>query len=147
MSGESETNKLQMALQVRLEQLIELQNIASLHQQVIETNTVILSEIIKAKQALKELSKVTTDKLDGLISIGAGVYIDGIIKVIGKVYIDVGAGVVMPLTIEEAVEKLTQREKQVKDSIEKARQSLVQIQNTINQLQNEISAIQNQLNK
>ena len=147
MSEERRTEKMQLELQLRLEQLIELQNIASLHQQVIETNTIILSEIIKARQALKEFTKANKETLEGLISLGAGVYVNGLIHISGKVYLDVGAGVVIPLKIEEAINKLEEREKQIRESIDKARQSLIRIQNTINQLQSEINAIQAQLKK
>ncbi len=147
MSADKKPDRLQLELQLRLEQLIELQNIASLHQQVIETNTIILSEIIKARQALKELAKTRTEQLEGLISLGAGVYVNGLIEVSGEVYLDVGAGVVLPLKIEEAISKLEEREKQVRESIDNARQSLIKIQDAINQLQNEINIIQTQLNK
>lgn len=147
MSSEEKAKKLQLELQVRLEQLIELQNIASLHQQLIETNTVVLSEIIKAKQALKTLTKVTKEELEGLVSLGAGAYINGIIKVNGMVYLDVGAGVVLPMSIEEAINNLAMKEKQIREAIDKARKSLINIQNAINQLQNEINLIQGQLGK
>lgn len=147
MSKEGRTDKMQLELQLRLEQLIELQNIASLHQQVIETNTIILSEIIKTRQALKEFTKTSKETLEGLISLGAGVYVSGRIYVSGEVYLDVGAGVVLPITKEEAINKLEEKEKRIREAIDRARQSLIRIQKTINQLQNEISAIQAQLNK
>lgn len=140
MSEENKVN-IQKNLQIKLEQLIELQELANTYQQLIEANTIVLSDIVRTRQALKELLDTKDEILSGLINLGAGIYIEGEIRVRGKMLIDIGAGVVIPVSVEEAIEKLRKRENQVRESIENARQMIMKIQNTISKLQVEINKL------
>jgi len=145
MNKATNADKIQRDLQTKLQQLIELQSVASTYQQIIEANTLVLSEIIRTKQALKDMIKLGEGKISGLVNLGGGVFIEGEIVIGGKILVDVGAGIAIPVSIEEAIEKLSFKEKQVKESIENAKQIIMQIQRTISQLQNEINKLREQL--
>jgi len=145
MNKATNADKIQRDLQIKLQQLIELQSVASTYQQIIEANTLVLSEIIRTKQALKDMIKLGEGKISGLVNLGGGVFVEGEIVIGGKILVDVGAGIAIPVSIEEAIEKLSFKEKQVKESIENAKQIIMQIQRTISQLQNEINKLRDQL--
>ena len=145
MNKATNADKIQRDLQTKLQQLIELQSVASTYQQIIEANTLVLSEIIRTKQALKDMIKLGEGKISGLVNLGGGVFVEGEIVIGGKILVDVGAGIAIPVSIEEAIEKLSFKEKQVKESIENAKQIIMQIQRTISQLQNEINKLREQL--
>jgi len=145
MNKATNADKIQRDLQTKLQQLIELQSVASTYQQIIEANTLVLSEIIRTKQALKDMIKLGEGKISGLINLGGGVFVEGEIVIGGRILVDVGAGIAIPVSIEEAIEKLSFKEKQVKESIENAKQIIMQIQRTISQLQNEINKLREQL--
>ena len=89
--------------------------------------------------------KLGEGKISGLVNLGGGVFVEGEIVIGGKILVDVGAGIAIPVSIEEAIEKLSFKEKQVKESIENAKQIIMQIQRTISQLQNEINKLRDQL--
>ncbi|MHA1616526.1 MAG: prefoldin subunit alpha [Candidatus Njordarchaeales archaeon] len=138
-------DNLRRSLQTRLSRVLELQNLASVYQQLIEANTIMLSDIIRTRQALKELVKNPEKKLSGLINLGAGVFVRGEITVEEKVLVDIGAELALPMTLEEAIEKMNNKERAVRKSIENARQMLTQVQEMINKLQDEIEQLRRQL--
>jgi len=132
---------------MKLERLIELQNTTGIYQQLIETNSLILSELLRTKQALRDLLRMEEKSLSGLISIGAGIFTEGIIRVSGKLLVDIGAGIAIPMTVEEAITALEKKERRVREVIEGASKTIAQLQNMMTRLQEEIESLRKQLEK
>ena len=142
-----DVDELKKNLQMKLERLIELQNTTGIYQQLIETNSLILSELLRTKQALRDLLRMEEKSLSGLISIGAGIFTEGIIRVSGKLLVDIGAGIAIPMTVEEAITALEKKERRVREVIEGASKTIAQLQNMMTRLQEEIESLRKQLEK
>ncbi len=147
MSTKDRTEELRRNLQAKLERLLELQNVASVYQQVIEANTILLSEVIRTRQAIKDLMKFQNQQLSGLVSLGPGVFIEGEISVKDRLLVDVGAGIAVPMSLEAAMEHISAKERMLRNSIERSRQAIAQIQNMINKLQQDINKLREQLER
>ncbi|MHA1590830.1 MAG: hypothetical protein ACTSVA_09610 [Candidatus Njordarchaeales archaeon] len=143
--SEASIDELRRSLQAKLGRVLELQNLASVYQQLIEANMVMLSDIVRTRNALKELVKSPQKRLSGLINLGSGVFVKGEIVIEEKVLVDVGAEIALPMTLEEAIEKMNDKERIVRESIENSRRMLLQIQEMMNKLQGEIDQLRRRL--
>ena len=89
--------------------------VSTLHQQIQNFERAMI-EVATSINALKEIQKLGKDN-QSLIPIGAGVFIDAVMKKQDKVLIDVGSGAIVEKTIDEAIEVLTQREINIRNNI------------------------------
>lgn len=101
MTGEEELQKHMEMIEYYKEQLRSLELQFSYLQSAIADQT-------KAKLTLEKLSKVKTDA-DMLLPIGGGAFIDATAKNPSKVLLEVGYGVVLEKTADEAAEKIGKR--------------------------------------
>ena len=101
MTGEEELQKHMTMIEYYKEQLRSLELQFSYLQSAIVDQT-------KAKLTLEKLSKVKKDA-DMLLPIGGGAFIDATAKNPSKVLFEVGDGVVLEKTADEAAEKIGKR--------------------------------------
>ena len=101
MTGEEELQKHMAMIEYYKEQLKSLELQFSYLQSAIADQT-------KAKLTLEKLSKVKKDS-DMLLPIGGGAFIDATAKNPSKVLFEVGYGVVLEKTADEAAEKIGKR--------------------------------------
>jgi len=101
MTGEEELQKHMAMIEYYKEQLRSLELQFSYLQSAIADQT-------KAKLTLEKLSKVKKD-VDMLLPIGGGAFIDATAKNPSKVLFEVGDGVVLEKTADEAAEKIGKR--------------------------------------
>lgn len=94
-----------------------------------------LQEIEVARKGLEAVVKGG----NALAPMGAGILIPIKIEK-GKVKVDVGAGVVVEKTVDEAKEVLNKREEQIKEAIEQIDAEMVKISNTVKDLSSKIQA-------
>ena len=126
MTGEEELQKHMAMIEYYKEQLRSLELQFSYLQSAIADQT-------KAKLTLEKLSKVKKDA-DMLLPIGGGAFIDATAKNPSKVLLEVGYGVVLEKTADEAAEKIGKR-------INDLRQTEERISSMVQQLQMEAAKV------
>ena len=126
MTGEEELQKHMAMIEYYKEQLRSLELQFSYLQSAIADQT-------KAKLTLEKLSKVKKDA-DMLLPIGGGAFIDATAKNPSKVLLEVGYGVVLEKTADEAAEKIGKR-------INDLRQTEKRISSMAQQLQMEAAKV------
>ena len=80
-----------------------------------------------AKITLEKLSELETET-DMIIPIGGGVFIDATVKKQGKPLVDVGSGIVVEKTYEDAIKKIDERVEEIEKSQVKLEEMMQQIQ-------------------
>jgi len=145
--GSVSIEEIKKAIQAKISRMMELQNLAETYQQLLQLNTAALTEIIQTKEALKEMQKREEKELSGYISLGAGIYVEGIIKKTEKLLVDVGANLAVPMTIEGALEVLERKERDVRNALERIQKLLIDVRNNIDKLNREIELLRRHLEK
>ncbi len=120
MTGEEELQKHMAMIEYYKEQLRSLELQFSYLQSAIADQT-------KAKLTLEKLSKVKKDA-DMLLPIGGGAFIDATAKNPSKVLLEVGYGVVLEKTADEAAEKIGKRINDLRQTEERISSMAQQLQ-------------------
>ena len=120
MTGEEELQKHMAMIEYYKEQLKSLELQFSYLQSAIADQT-------KAKLTLEKLSKVKKDA-DMLLPIGGGAFIDATAKNPSKVLLEVGYGVVLEKTADEAAEKIGKRINDLRQTEERISSMAQQLQ-------------------
>ena len=120
MTGEEELQKHMAMIEYYKEQLRSLELQFSYLQSAIADQT-------KAKLTLEKLSKVKKDS-DMLLPIGGGAFIDATAKNPSKVLFEVGYGVVLEKTADEAAEKIGKRINDLRQTEERISSMAQQLQ-------------------
>ena len=89
--------------------------LGTIQQQLVDFNRALM-EIGNTMYALESVKKLKKDSAS-LMSLGAGIFAEGILKKQDKVSVDIGAGTVVEKTIAEAEEFLRAREEEVKNNL------------------------------
>ena len=77
-----------------------------------------LADYYKAKITIEQLHKADENS-EILIPVGGGTFINGSIKEVSKVLVDIGAGLVTEKTIDDALKKIDERIKNLQGKQEK----------------------------
>lgn len=97
------------------------------------------ADYYKAKMTIEQLHKAK-DESDILIPLGGGNFINGSIKDVSKVLVDIGAGLVTEKTVDDALKKIDERIKNLQEKQEK-------ILSTVQKLQEESTEISQKTQK
>ena len=133
MTKEDELQKYMTLIEYYKEQLNNLEYQFSLIQTTINDQS-------KAKLTLQKLKGVK-DESELLLPIGAGAFINANLKNSSKVLYDVGEGIVIEKTIDDTINKIDQRIKELQDTEEKISTMAQQIQNEATEVQNKAESI------
>jgi prefoldin alpha subunit len=133
MNKEDELQKYMTLIEYYKEQLKTLEYQFSLIQNTINDQT-------KAKLTLEKM-KGTKNDSELLLPIGGGAFINASLKNSSKVLYDVGEGIVIEKTIEDAINKIDIRIKELQDTEEKISTMAQQIQNEATEAQNKAENI------
>lgn len=128
MTKEEEVSKYMMLIEQYKEQLNSLETQFSYLQAAIDDYT-------KARMTLEQLSK-TDEGTDILLPIGGSTFIDATTKNPSKVLFDIGSGVVIEKTSDDAIKKIDKR-------VEKLQQTQEKLSSMAQQLQTEASEASN----
>ena len=133
MTKEEELQKYMTLIEYYKEQLKTLEFQFSLIQNTINDQN-------KAKITLEKINGAKNDS-ELLLPIGGGAFLNASLKNSSKVLYDVGDGIVIEKTIEDAIEKLDLRIKELQQTEEKISTMAQQIQNEANNVQNKAEII------
>jgi len=133
MTKEDELQKYMTLIEYYKEQLKNLEYQFSLIQTTINDQS-------KAKLTLQKLKGVKNES-ELLLPIGAGAFINANLKNSSKVLYDVGEGIVIEKTIDDTINKIDQRIKELQDTEEKISTMAQQIQNEATEVQNKAESI------
>ena len=111
MTKEEEISKNLTILEYYKEQL----NAVDMQTQLMQAA---LTDYHKAKITIKNLGK-SNEKMDVLIPLGGGTFINGSINNSSKILVDIGSGYVTEKSIDEAVDKIEERIKNLQQNQEK----------------------------
>lgn len=140
-------DEIQRNIQIKIQKLLELQKEAEYYQQVLESTTLLLSEILKTKKILEEMIQGERRTIESMINLGVGIYSPGTINFGEKVLVDVGSSVGVWMPLPDALERLKKQEQQLKDAANKTKANLTEIMNMISKLQLEIEKMRAYANK
>ena len=138
---------LQRNLQIKIQKLLDLQREAEYYQQVLESTTLLLSEVIKTKKVLQEILKNENKTLEGIINLGVGIFSPGTIYCSKKVLVDVGASVGVWMDLTDAISRLERHESKLKETANMTRNNLNTIFEMMAKLQLEIEQLRNYIEK
>lgn len=133
MTKEDELQKYMTLIEYYKEQLKNLEYQFSLIQTTINDQS-------KAKLTLQKL-KGAKNESELLLPIGAGAFINATLNNSSKVLYDVGEGIVIEKTIDDTINKIDQRIKELQDTEEKISTMAQQIQNEAAEVQNKAESI------
>jgi len=142
MSGrEDKLEVLQRNLQIKIQKLLDLQREMEYYQQVLESTTLLLSEILKTKKVLQEILKNEDKTLEGIINLGVGIFSPGTIYCGKKVLVDIGASIGVWMDLPDAISRLEKHENKLKETANMTRNSLNNLYEMIMKLQMEIEQL------
>ncbi|MCD6409358.1 MAG: prefoldin subunit alpha [Candidatus Verstraetearchaeota archaeon] len=121
-----------------------LRSLADGLQRSIEILNTALSEIFIAKSTLEEVKKAGVNS-EILVPSGAGSFTRAEVKDASKVFLNLGAGYVAELPVEDAISKLDERAKQVQERLSQTQNQLVQVVNRMNAVQQRINELYSKL--
>ncbi|MHA1665032.1 MAG: prefoldin subunit alpha [Candidatus Njordarchaeales archaeon] len=135
-------NEIRRSLQIKLERLMSLEREVNTYQQLIETSTILLSEYLKIRKAIKEVMNSQKKTYEGLINIGPRIFVPGILNFQEeKVVMDIGSGIAVKMSLKDAIEKIDQEEKRIRNNISTAQKLIEQALQMSSKLQREIEQL------
>lgn len=96
-----------------------------------------INDYMRARVTIEQFSK-NDENTNVLFPVGGGVFVNADAKNTGRVLLDVGAGIVMEKTVDDATKKIDER-------VEVLRQNLEKLSQTVQKLQDNASEITNKL--
>lgn len=139
------SSQLEQQLAEKLARLRALQESAAVYQQIIDTNTAILEELARAREAVRELielKKKGVKTLRALIRLGPGLFSVAELEIPEKLLVNVGANVIVAMPLESVLSTIAAQEEAVRRETARAQQLLVGVARMIDQLQREIARLQ-----
>ena len=121
-----------------------LKSLADGLQRSIEILNTALSEIFMAKSTLEEVKKAGIET-EILVPSGAGAFLRAGVKDVSKVFLNLGAGYVAELLVDDAITKLDERARQVQERLSQTQNQLVQVVNRMNAVQQRINELYSKL--
>ncbi|MCD6491698.1 MAG: prefoldin subunit alpha [Candidatus Njordarchaeia archaeon] len=140
--GKINVNEIRRSLQIKLERLMSLEREVNTYQQLIETSTILLSEYLKIRKAIKEVMNSQKKTYEGLINIGPRIFVPGILNFQEeKVVMDIGSGIAVKMSLKDAIERIDQEEKRIRNNISTAQKLIEQALQMSSKLQREIEQL------
>ena len=121
---------------------MSLEREVNTYQQLIETSTILLSEYLKIRKAIKEVMNSQKKTYEGLINIGPRIFVPGILNFQEeKVVMDIGSGIAVKMSLKDAIERIDQEEKRIRNNISTAQKLIEQALQMSSKLQREIEQL------
>ncbi|HJH30410.1 MAG TPA: prefoldin subunit alpha [Methanosarcinaceae archaeon] len=136
MAGVSEQDAKNLAMQHQ-----ELQKRAEMIQQQMAAIQMSAEDCVRAIVAIDEL-KDAEDGVETMLPIGSGTFIHAKLNKVGKIVVNVGAGISVEKTVDGAKETLTKRSEQLGKILEQMNASLAQIGQNLQAIEAKASEMQ-----
>ena len=139
------TSRIEQQLAEKLARLRALRESAVTYQQIIDTNVAILEELARAREAVRELIELRrkgAKTLRAFIRLGPGLFSVAEIEIPDKLFVNVGANVIVAMPLESVLSTIAAQEEAVRRETARAQQLLLGITRMIEQLQDEIAKLQ-----
>lgn len=97
--------------------------------------------IVEIMSTIASIDEIGKNKEDVLFKLGGEAYAYGNVNDKNKILVEIGAGVVVELSIEDGKETLNKREKEMENALKEIQNNVSQISNMMNQLGPEINEL------
>lgn len=121
-----------------------LKTYADVLRQQIEISTSAIMELVMSKNSLSEI-KLLRGNAEVLLPIGAGNYVKAYLKDVNKIIVNVGAGVAIEKSIEEAISNIEDKIKKIQSHVSSLQSQYIQVITRMDQLQVRINELYSQI--
>jgi len=140
--------EIQAKIAQKLARLRILREQAEAYQSIITQNSVLLEELARTRETIRELIElkkkgVTSKKV--FVRIGLGTFVATELPIPEKILLNIGADVLVPVPLADALALVTQTEEEVKNETMRAQNLLNGILRLIEKEENEILQLQQKL--
>ena len=145
---EMTTQEIQAKLAQKLARLRILREQAEAYQSIITQNSMLLEELARTRETIRELIELKKKGISSkrvFVRIGLGTFVATELQVPEKILLNIGADVLLPVPLEDALSLVTQTEEEVKNETMRAQNLLNGILRLIEKEENEILQLQQKL--
>jgi len=139
------TEQIEQVLREKYARYLNVQQTIQAYRLLHETNRRRLEELIVTIDALEKIKGRMIKEIEGFIALGPGVFIFVKGKVGEKILVNVGANIGVYMSIDDAISELKEREKGLRDSLEKIARTIEDLVRVAVELEREIVSLQNYL--
>ncbi len=131
MEREEELNKKAIAYRILESRL----------QGLIRQRDLIANKILEISSTLESIEEIGKSDRKILVSLGAEAYAFGEIKEKNRLIVEIGAGIALEKTFNEAKEMLKRREEELKKNMEKIQKNIIEVNSSLEELAIDISKL------